>query len=473
MPADPWSVELLADRYRLGAKIGSGGMADVYEGVDTRLRRPVAVKVFRPGPGADAQTEDSLSTEALLLARLHDPGLVTVYDVGQHDERPFLVMQLVDGPTLRGLLSDGPLPERRVADLGAALAQALAHVHQAGIVHRDVKPSNVLLDPAGAPHLADFGIARLVDATRHTASDVLTGTAAYLAPEQVEGKRIGPAADVYALGLVLLECLKGEPEYEGAFLEAAIARVHRPPVVPAGLSPDLASLLRAMTDQDPGARPDAARCATVLDALETHAAAETHAAPGSLAAPGTPGTPGTPAGAPRPAPSPPVTPHPSRSATSRPTGRDRDPHGTLRAKGTAVTRTSPRPAPRHSRRLAVSTVLAALSVALGATVAVAPGTDPTRDDPTSTAAAPADRPSGTADTPAPDDRRTAAPRTDSRTVPASTDPEPSGRAAPAHRGMGRQKDAAPSDTAPGRPQHAADNAGTGKPAHPPTRNGHG
>ncbi|WP_374939612.1 serine/threonine-protein kinase, partial [Streptomyces sp. UH6] len=293
MPADPWSAELLADRYRLGAKIGSGGMADVYEGVDTRLRRPVAVKVFRPGPGADPRIEDSLSTEALLLARLHDPGLVTVYDVGQHDERPYLVMQLVDGPTLRGLLADGPLPERRVAGLGAALAQALAHVHQAGIVHRDVKPSNVLLDPAGAPHLADFGIARLVDTTRHTSPDVLTGTAAYLAPEQVEGKPIGPAADVYALGLVLLECLKGEPEYEGAFLEAAIARVHRPPVVPAGLSADLASLIRAMTDQDPGARPDAARCATVLDALDvdvtlgTHAALETQAATGYGAAPGT------------------------------------------------------------------------------------------------------------------------------------------------------------------------------------------
>ncbi|MFF4291869.1 serine/threonine-protein kinase, partial [Streptomyces sp. NPDC001633] len=230
-------------------------MADVYEGVDTRLRRPVAVKVFRPG--TDPQTEDRLTAEAVLLASLQHPGLVTVYDAGRHDDRTYLVMQLIKGPTLRSLLACGALPERRVVDVGAALARVLAYVHRAGVVHRDIKPSNILLDAAGAPHLADFGIARLADATRHTAPDVLIGTAAYLAPEQVEGRRIGPAADVYALGLVLLECLKGELEYQGTPLEATVARLHRPPQVPTWLPSELAALLRAMTAQDPEARPDA------------------------------------------------------------------------------------------------------------------------------------------------------------------------------------------------------------------------
>ncbi len=336
-----------------------GGMADVYKGVDTRLQRPVAVKVFRPG--ADHHTEDCLAAEAVLLAGLQGPGLVTVYDMGRHDGRAFLVMELVDGPTLRDLLEGGALPQRRVADLGAALAQALAHVHRSGIVHRDVKPSNVLLDTAaGAPHLADFGIARFVDATRHTAPDALTGTAAYLAPEQVEGKSIGPATDVYALGLVLLECLTGRTEYQGTPLEAAIARLHRPPLIPTWLSPDLVALLQTMTHLDPGARPDAAHCAKTLAALAAG---------------------GTPAAAPVPVPPSTDLVFPVRSARA----------------DAAVTRSAPLPAgPRRrpGRRLAVGTALAALSVALGATVALAPDTSGADDDNRASAAAPpAHRPS--------------------------------------------------------------------------------
>ncbi|MER5476030.1 protein kinase [Streptomyces sp. NPDC002734] len=358
--ADPWTTHLLCDRYQLEEKIGMGGMADVYKGVDTRLQRPVAVKVFRPG--AHHQAEDCLAAEAVLLAGLQGPGLVTVYDMGRHDGRAFLVMELVDGPTLRDLLEGGALPQRRVAELGAALAQALAHVHRSGIVHRDVKPSNVLLDTAaGAPHLADFGIARFVDATRHTAPDALTGTAAYLAPEQVEGKSIGPATDVYALGLVLLECVKGRTEYQGTPLEAAIARLHRPPLIPTWLSPDLVALIRAMTHLDPAARPDAAHCAKTLAALAAG---------------------GSPDAAPLPVPPSTDLVFPVRSAEP----------------DAAVTRSAPLPAgPRHGRRVAVGTVLAALSVALGATVALAPDTSGNNDDTRASATAPqAQRPSGKA-----------------------------------------------------------------------------
>ncbi|MFJ3336096.1 serine/threonine-protein kinase [Streptomyces sp. NPDC086766] len=260
-------AEVVGGRYRLGTRIGQGGVADVHEGVDLRLGRQVAVKVFRPG--SDPHMEERFSEEAVLLARMQHPSLVTVYDVGRHRDLDYLVMQLVKGPTLRRCLSAGPLRPGRVAELGAALGRALAHVHAAGVVHRDVKPSNVLLNSSGHPHLTDFGIARLADSTRHTASDVLIGTAAYLSPEQVMGEAVGSPADVYALGLVLLECLKGELEYDGTPLEAAVARMHRPPLVPDWVPDDLACLLHLMTATDAAARPDAEHCAEALSTLAT------------------------------------------------------------------------------------------------------------------------------------------------------------------------------------------------------------
>nr|WP_268825375.1 serine/threonine-protein kinase [Streptomyces collinus] len=384
--ADSRSADVLSGRYRLGARIGSGGMADVYEGLDMRLRRPVAVKVFRPGPGP--QTEESLAMEAVLLAGLQHPGLVTVYDSGRHEDRTYLVMQLVDGPSLHSLLTSGPLPQPRVAALGASLAGALAYVHRTDIVHRDVKPSNVLLDRAGNPHLADFGIALFADATRQTAPDVLTGTAAYLAPEQVEGGRVGPAADVYALGLVLLECLKGTPEYRGTPLEAALARLLRAPEVPAWLPSDFAGLLRSMTSQDPASRPDAAECAQVLAALTP----ESH-----------PHEPLQTALTPDRGPSLPA-PHPATNDLER----------THRAAPVLPLRThdrteAPAPGAHRRHRLAVG-ALAALSVALGTTLAVAPGTSGTNANHTDAAATTPDHPrpapktktpSGTPGTPAP------------------------------------------------------------------------
>ncbi|WP_301540329.1 serine/threonine-protein kinase [Streptomyces sp. NRRL S-31] len=471
----------------MSGKIGSGGMADVYEGTDTRLRRPVAVKVFRPG--SDPRTEERLAAEAVLLARLEHPGLVTVYDAGRHDDRTYLVMQLVNGPTLRGLLADGALPQRRVTGLGSALAGALAHVHRAGIVHRDVKPSNVLLGTADDPHLADFGIARLTDATRHTASDVLTGTAAYLAPEQVAGRHVGPAVDVYALGLVLLECLKGELEYQGTPLEAAIARLHRPPTIPARLDPDLAALLRAMTAQDPGARPDAEQCAQVLSSLHASRnaglSADHEPQPLPLSLPlSVPSTVDRPA-APRPTP-------PETEAL-------------LRTEPAATARSGPPSSARPNRRLVVGTALAALSVALGATFTVASGTSESTDDhadaPSTTA------PSGhpTTGTTAPENKRATAPPTvgshraqpPSRTSdtsgsvvpahaePVSLSPDPSGRAIPTHRAPVRQDGAEPrtptphhhrgTDDHPRHTSHAAPNppGKANKPAHHPKRKNHG
>ena len=256
-------VDLLAGRYRLDGLLGTGGVADVHRAWDARLARYVAVKVFRPGE--DLAAGRRFDVEVTTLAGLSHPALVAVHDAGHDAGQAFVVLGLVEGGTLRDRLGDGPLGTGEVRVLGARLADALDHVHAHGVVHRDVKPSNVLVDRDGTAFLADFGLARLVDSTRLTRADQVVGTAAYLAPEQVRGEPVGPAADVYALGLVLLECLTGRREYEGGDVEAAVARLHRPPHVPDHLPDDLAGLLRRMTATDPAARPAAAWCARVLE----------------------------------------------------------------------------------------------------------------------------------------------------------------------------------------------------------------
>jgi serine/threonine protein kinase len=258
---------LLADRYRLGELLGTGGVAEVRRARDTVLARDVAIKLFRKGRDlADARRFDN---EIRTLAGLSHPGLVTVYDADTTGETPFMVLELVEGRTLRDRLDLGPMHVEDVRRLGAALADALAHVHDQGLVHRDVKPSNILLGEDDVPRLADFGLVRLVDSARVTRADQVVGTAAYLAPEQVRGGEITPAVDVYALGLVLLECLSGHREYEGAEIEAAVARLHRPPVVPDDLPFGFKRLLTLMTALSPARRPTARECATALLATET------------------------------------------------------------------------------------------------------------------------------------------------------------------------------------------------------------
>jgi serine/threonine protein kinase len=259
MPPD--SV-LLADRYRLGEVLGTGGVAQVRRARDVLLARDVAIKLFKPGQDlADAHRIDN---EICALAGLSHPGLVTVYDADPGSETPYVVLELIEGSTLRERVADGPMDVKDVRRVGAALADALAHVHTRGLVHRDVKPSNILLDADGQPRLADFGLVRFTDGASLTRTGHVVGTAAYLAPEQVRGQEVTAAADVYALGLVLLECLTGRREYEGAEVEAAVARLHRPPVVPDDLPFDLVRLLSRMTSLSAARRPSASECAKAL-----------------------------------------------------------------------------------------------------------------------------------------------------------------------------------------------------------------
>jgi serine/threonine protein kinase len=264
------STRVLADRYRLVAYLGGGGMADVYRAVDTRLGRPVAVKVFRSG--TDATGRQRFEDEARLLARLDHPGLVTVHDAGTSDGELFLAMQLVEGHTLAERIADGPIPAAQTVELGRELATVLAYVHSCGIVHRDVKPANVLIAAAGRVFLADFGVSQLVDAAgQMTATGIAVGTAAYMAPEQATGTETGPAIDVYALGLVLLECATGRPEYTGNGIETAMTRLTRPPHVPPALPSQLAETLHAMLAAEPRQRPTAAQCVALLGGTTTPA----------------------------------------------------------------------------------------------------------------------------------------------------------------------------------------------------------
>ena len=249
---------LIDHRYRLGPRLGGGGTADVFEARDLRLARRVAVKSCRP-----AHAAQDLVAEAELLAGLSHPGLLTLFDFGFDGRRPFLVLQFVAGGTLRDRLDSGPLTSDRVAEIGASIADVLSYVHGEGIVHRDVKPSNLLFDDDGECYLADFGIA----GPSGDPGQKVRGTAAYLAPEQVSGDEIGPAADIYALGLVLLECLTGEVEFPGDGEEAAAARLVHRPKVPGAWGREWRAVLTAMTDVDPAKRPDAATCVTLLRAL--------------------------------------------------------------------------------------------------------------------------------------------------------------------------------------------------------------
>ncbi|GAA2033738.1 hypothetical protein GCM10009819_17290 [Agromyces tropicus] len=271
---DPVLGSTLDERYRIEGLIGRGGMAAVYRADDLALGRRVAVKVFTPSTeGID--DADRRRSETALLASLTHPSLVTLYDAAKDPvtKREFLVMELVDGRDLRAMLEEGPIPRRDAARMLADLAEGLHVIHARGIVHRDVKPANVLLAPAHLPtrrwnaKLADFGIARLLDESRLTATGRIIGTPGYLSPEQVRGEAVGSSADIYSLGLLVLESLTGRQPYPGPALESASARLVRDPEIPADLPDEWRELLATMTARDPAERPTALDVALATETL--------------------------------------------------------------------------------------------------------------------------------------------------------------------------------------------------------------
>ncbi|MDT4963792.1 MAG: eukaryotic-like serine/threonine-protein kinase [Pseudonocardiales bacterium] len=261
---------LIAGRYRLVTALASGGMGVVWKGWDERLKRPVAVKQLRVQPGlspAEATTaRDRAMREARNTARLHHPHAVPVYDVVEHDGDPCLIMQFLPSISLQEAIHQrGTLPLAQVARIGNELAEALTAAHRVGIVHRDVKPGNVLLAEDGTAKLTDFGISHALGDATLTATGMITGTPAYLAPEVARGQPASFASDVFSLGATLYTAAEGTPPFgEGSNAMAVLHRVASGQVRPPQRSGSLTPVLMSMLTGDPGARPVMADVGTDL-----------------------------------------------------------------------------------------------------------------------------------------------------------------------------------------------------------------
>ncbi len=250
---------LLAGRYRLNRPIASGGMAQVFEATDETLSRRVAVKILHPHLSRDEAFVRRFRGEAVAAARLTHPSIVSVYDTVEDDGVNAIVMELVTGTTLRADIdAHGPLHLTAVLAIGTQVADALTAAHASGLVHRDVKPANILLSADGRVLVADFGIAKAAhDADDHTDDGAMVGTAKYLAPEQVEGRPVDPRTDVYALGIVLYEALTGVPPFRGdSDTATALLRLHSDPVRPRQLRADLPASVEAVIGRALARHPD-------------------------------------------------------------------------------------------------------------------------------------------------------------------------------------------------------------------------
>jgi serine/threonine-protein kinase len=249
-------------RYRLVRRIAAGGMGEVWEADDTVLGRRVAIKLLAEELAADAHATRRFVREARATAKLAHPNVARVYDFGRGGG-PFLVMELLEGETLAARLASGPFPPAEAARVAAAVADALDAAHQRGIVHRDVKPGNVMLTPGGDVKVMDFGIAAAADETHSTTGSGLYATVAYVSPERVAGEPATPASDVYSLGAVLYELLCGRPPFSGSS-PALVARahLHEQPVPVGRLAPwvpaRLAQACEAALAKDPARRPSSA-----------------------------------------------------------------------------------------------------------------------------------------------------------------------------------------------------------------------
>ncbi|WP_345414289.1 serine/threonine-protein kinase [Actinomycetospora chlora] len=269
--------ELIADRYRVRARVGQGAMGVVWRAEDERLQREVALKQVALPAGADEaareQAHRRVFREGRMIARLHHPHAITVYDVVEHAGQPWLVMEYLPSSSLaETIVGGGPLEPHRVGQLGRQVADALAAAHAAGIVHRDVKPGNVLLGDAGVDKVTDFGIARAVDDVTITSTGMMAGTPAYLAPEVARGEAADFRSDVYSLGSTLYAALEGRPPFgTGENPLAVLHRVASGEYAPLAHRGAVTSLVERLLRPDPAARPDMAQ---VRDELSRLVAAE-------------------------------------------------------------------------------------------------------------------------------------------------------------------------------------------------------
>ena len=254
------AATLLAGRYVLDEPIGAGGYCQVWRATDTVLTRQVAVKLLHAGYASQGEALARFKAEARHAGALSHENIARVYDYGEpEDAQSYLVMELVDGPSLADVLARGPLGARPTMDTVAQVAAGLQAAHTAGLIHRDIKPANILFTSGGSVRITDFGIAHAVGSTPVTSTGMVMGTPGYIAPERVSGAQAGPASDLYALGIVAYECLAGSQPFAGGALDVAIAHRDRPlPPLPVSVPAEVAAFVMTLTAKDPAWRPASA-----------------------------------------------------------------------------------------------------------------------------------------------------------------------------------------------------------------------
>ncbi len=258
----------LDDRYELHEMLGEGAFGRVYRGMDRRLGRAVAVKVIKPWWAEDSAWVERFEREARLLARVNDPGVVQIFDIGHAEEGPYYVAELVEGESLAERLRSGPLSPEEARSVAEQLCRSLASAHREGVVHCDVKPANVLLGADGSVKVGDFGIARLAEGTSQVPSPTIAGTPRYMSPEQARGRPPTAATDVYSVGVVLYEMLAGRPPFEdGSPVELGLRHLEDPPPpLPPTVPSRLDEVVQRALAKDPSERyPDAGAMADALD----------------------------------------------------------------------------------------------------------------------------------------------------------------------------------------------------------------
>src|SRR5580704_13025739 len=254
---------LLVGRYRLHEPIGTGWFSEVWRATDAALSRPVAVKLLHPAYAQQAEALACFRAEALNAAALWHENITHIYDYDEPAEgsgaQPYLVMELVDGPSLSGVLVGGPLDAARTMDVVAQAAAGLQAAHAMGLVHGDIKPGNLLLASSGTVKITDWGISHAIDLAPATVTEIVTGAAEYLAPERIAGAQGTPASDLYALGVVAYECLTGAPPFVGEPPDVARAhRAHPMPPLPGSVPADVSALVMWLVAKDPAWRPGSA-----------------------------------------------------------------------------------------------------------------------------------------------------------------------------------------------------------------------
>jgi hypothetical protein len=253
---------ILDDRYRLDQRIAAGGVGQVWRATDLLLERPVAVKVLRPEYSDHPETLERFRKEARNAGALSNSHVAQVYDYGPSGPNgsPYLVMEFVDGPSLADLIAADPIEPARALDVIAQAADGLAAAHKAGVIHRDVKPGNILISSEGQVKVTDFGIAHAAGQAPVTGPGLVMGTTQYMAPERIAGNQGTAASDLYALGIVLHECLTGVPPHDGSAADVMAAHLYLPlPPLPAGVPAELDLLVDRLTAKDPARRISDAR----------------------------------------------------------------------------------------------------------------------------------------------------------------------------------------------------------------------